>query len=91
MTKRLECKISGRVQLVMFRDFASRKAKKLGLVGFVQNSDDGSVLAVAEGDQEKLQDFLSHLWRGPVGGRIDDIETHWLEPKGEFRYFEIRY
>ena len=91
MVKRLECKIKGLVQGVTFREFAERRARLLKLGGFVQNEPDARVRIVAEGDEEKLQDFLSHLFRGPVGGRIDDIETHWLEPKGEFRYFEIRY
>lgn len=91
MVKRLECKIKGVVQGVTFREFSERRARLLKLVGYVQNDSDGAVSVVAEGDEEKLKDLLNHLYRGPVGSRVDDIETKWLEPKGEFRYFEIRY
>ena len=38
--KQIECVIIGRVQLVMFRDFARRKARKLGIAGTVENLPD---------------------------------------------------
>ena len=89
--KRLECKIKGVVVGVTFREFAERRARLLKLVGFVENNQAGGVTVVAEGDQEKLQDFLRHLWRGPVGAKVEDIAANWSETKGEFRWFEIRY
>ena len=58
MKKRLECRITGRVQLVMFRDFTQRKASSLGLFGTVENKKDGSVVVVAEGEESKLEQLL---------------------------------
>ena len=64
MNKRLECVVKGRVQMVLFRDFARRAANKLGLVGFVKNMDDGSVYAVAEGEENSLNQFLNAMKKG---------------------------
>src|SRR3989344_224255 len=49
MNERIETIVSGRVQVVMYRDFATRKARGLGLVGEVKNLPDGTVRVVAEG------------------------------------------
>jgi len=89
--KRLECNITGRVQLVMFRDFAQRSAKKLGVAGIVQNMDDGSVRVVAEGQEAALQKFLARLRTGPAFARVDGIHEKWGEPSGEFKTFDIIY
>ncbi|MDD2731072.1 MAG: acylphosphatase [Candidatus Portnoybacteria bacterium] len=91
MIKRVECQIFGRVQMVMFRDFTQRKAKALGLVGVVKNLPDGSVWAVAEGEEEKLQIFLAKLKKGPMLARVDRVEEKWPEATGGFDDFIISY
>ncbi len=91
MNKRLECVVKGRVQMVMFRDFAQRTAKKLGLVGFVKNLDDGAVYAVAEGEEKLLARFLADLKEGPIFSKVKEITEKWSEPRGEFENFKIRY
>ena len=89
MTKRLKCRIAGRVQLVMFRDFTTRKARRLGLVGRVQNIKDGSVEVIAEGEEEKLKQLLVLLKKGPLLSRVDNVESFWEEATGEFSEFNI--
>jgi len=89
--KRLECKISGRVQMVMFRDFVARNAKKLGLTGVVKNMKDGSVFVLAEGDESKLKELLEKLQEGPILARVDAVEEKWLPAKGEFKNFKIDF
>ena len=59
MQKRLLCEVSGQVQLVMYRDFTRRKAKQLGIVGTVENLDNGNVYVIAEGEEKTLGVF----WR----------------------------
>ena len=61
MQKRLLCEVSGRVQLVMYRDFTRRKAKQLGMVGTVENLDNGNVYVIAEGEEKTLGVFLENL------------------------------
>lgn len=89
MTKRLECRIFGRVQFVMFRDFVKRKACNLGLFGTVENMGDGSVFVVAEGSGEKLEEFLPQLKKGPIFANVLRIETEWLPATGTFSGFRI--
>ncbi len=55
----LYCHIDGRVQLVMFRDFATRKARRCCIVGYVRNRNDGSVEVYGEGIKENLERWLS--------------------------------
>ena len=91
MQKRMECRVEGRVQMVMFRDFTCRSARKLGLVGTVQNMRDGSVYVVAEGEEEKLKELRKLLWKGSLLARVENVECRWTEPSGEFEKFEIVY
>ena len=71
------CRVYGRVQMVMFRDFTMRKARKLGLVGFVRNRADGSVEAYAEGSKENLEKWIGYLRRGSLLSRVDRVKTDW--------------
>lgn len=91
MQKRLEAKIFGRVQLVMFRDFAKRQADKLGLVGAVENMNDDTVFVVAEGGEAELQKFLAHLKKGPIFANVSSIEAEWLPASESFKDFRIIY
>lgn len=91
MKKRLECNITGRVQMVMFRDFTQRNATKLGIAGTVQNMEDGSVYVVAEGEEEKLQKLLELLKKGPLFASAENTKEQWGQPTGEFVGFHIEY
>lgn len=84
------CRISGRVQGVMYRDFALRRARKLNLAGCVQNEPDGAVRVVAEGEEEKLRELLEQLRRGSFFSKIECVEEQWGEATGEFSNFLIR-
>lgn len=87
MIKRIECEISGRVQLVMYRDFAKRRAKALGVVGSVENLKNGNVYVVAEGQEETLGIFLGDLKNGPTFASVTNLEVNWLPAVGEFEDF----
>ena len=77
--------------MVMFRDFARRKARALGLFGSVQNLPDGSVLLIAEGKEEKLKRLLVFLRKGSLLARVDNIDISFDEATGEFSKFDIIY
>ena len=91
MKKQLQAMISGRVQMVMYRDFAQRKARKLGLVGTVQNQKDGSVNVIAEGEESVLNEYLKYLNRGSILSKVKNIRIFWSEPTGRFSDFTILY
>ena len=83
--------VSGRVQGVFFRFETRRKARKLGLYGFVQNLSDGRVEAVLEGEKEKVEKLIKWAKRGPFFAKVDNIEIKEEEYQNEFDEFEIRY
>lgn len=75
--------------MVMFRDFAKRNARRLGLIGAVQNMLDGSVRVVAEGEKDKLERLLVVLNKGPWLARVDNVKVVWEEASGKFSKFDI--
>ncbi len=91
MKKQLQANITGRVQMVMYRDFAQRKARKLGIVGSVRNLPNGSVEVIAEGEEEVLNDYVKYLDRGPILAKVANIRIDWAEAKGQFSDFLIIY
>ena len=88
-TKQIECLITGRVQLVMFRDFAQRKARKLGLAGTVENFQDGSVKVIAQGAEKNLIKYIHYLNKGPILAKVKDVSVRWREIKESFEDFKI--
>lgn len=85
----IECIISGRVQMVMFRDFAQKCARTLNLTGHVKNCPDGTVCVIAQGEKENLEKLLERLHRGPAFAKVEKVETVWQEPKRSFAGFHI--
>jgi hydrogenase maturation protein HypF len=86
---RLRLHISGVVQGVGFRPFIFRLAGDLGLKGYVLNDTTG-VLVEAEGDEERLNDFLLRVEKDkPHLSKIYSLQHSYLEDEG-FENFQIR-
>jgi acylphosphatase len=85
----LKLKITGKVQGVWYRGSTQRKARELGLCGFVRNEPDGSVYAEVEGPLEKVDALVKWCRRGPELARVDEVETEEGEWRG-FRTFEVK-
>ena len=71
--------IRGLVQGVGFRHATRREAQRLGLRGWVRNCADGSVEAVALGDDEQLDALERWARRGPPAARVEAIDATSLE------------
>ena len=70
MTKRVQARVSGRVQGVGYRYYAAHVAGELGVVGTVRNLSDGGVEAVGEAETAAaLQSADGILIPGGFGGR----------------------
>lgn len=83
--------IKGRVQGVFFRAETRRQAYKSGIVGWVRNRWDGRVGAIFEGEEEAVQKMIAWCYKGPPAAIIEDVEVKWVDYKGEFTTFSIRY
>jgi acylphosphatase len=82
--------VSGRVQGVFFRVETRHEATKRNVAGWVQNTFDGKVEAVFEGQKEDVEKLVEFCRRGPLGARVTDITVQWQEYSGEFKDFKIR-
>lgn len=81
--------VKGKVQRVGFRYFTYKLAKKMGLVGYVKNLEDGSVEIVVEGKKEDIIKLISDVRIGPPNAFVKDLEIYWFEPKYNFNDFII--
>ncbi len=87
----LRARVFGRVQMVLFRDFTRRTARRLGLTGFVRNLEDGSVEVAAQGERAPLEKLLAALRRGSMLSHVERVESEWREPSERFGDFSITY
>lgn len=71
--KHLKIHVSGKVQGVWFRQNTLEKAKELGLVGIVENLQDGTIRIEAEGGEENLQKLLDWCREGPQHAKVEDV------------------
>jgi acylphosphatase len=83
--------VTGIVQGVNFRWFTQRRAADMGLVGYVRNRSDGSVEFVAEGTRDALEHLLDVVRVGPASAVVENVDTQWRAPTGEYHRFEIRF
>ena len=82
--------VRGRVQGVGYRLWAQRRARMLGVSGYVRNLADDSVEVVGEGSRETLELFLANLRRGPESADVRSIQETWDTCAGMSDRFEIR-
>jgi acylphosphatase len=88
---RVRLLIKGRVQGVGFRFSTVDEARRLGVTGWVRNTYEGDVEAVAEGLRDRLQQLVTWCHAGPLGALVTHVEEQWLPFAGEFDAFRIRH
>jgi acylphosphatase len=90
---RLRATVRGYVQGVGFRAFVRRRALALGLDGYVRNTWDGNVEAVAVGPRGDLEALLEDLRRGPSESEVSSVDAAWTgeAPGDACQGFEIRW
>lgn len=82
-------RVLGRVQGVGFRDAAVRRAGELGVLGWVRNGDDGTVLVQVEGADEAVDSLVEWLGEGPRGAVVEGVEVEKGKVEGH-EQFAIR-
>jgi acylphosphatase len=81
--------VSGRVQMVMYRDFVERHARRYGVTGTVRNLAEGTVEVVAQGEAAALEKLLRDLHKGPLLAKVADVNVTWRDPQQKFDSFLI--
>jgi acylphosphatase len=72
--------IRGRVQGVGYRMWAVDAANSLGLDGWVRNRRDGTVEAVAAGDDRAVERFIEACRAGPTLAHVAGVEVADIDP-----------
>ena len=66
-------RITGQVQGVGYRFWATRTGTSLGLRGWVRNRTDGSVEALVTGAPEAVAAMIEASRTGPFGAQVSDV------------------
>ena len=89
MKKAVRLTIFGKVQGVGFRFYTKRKARDLGLCGWVKNMTDGTVYVEAEGEQQDLATFVDWCHLGPEWSDVRKVQQQEIPLQG-FEGFVVR-
>ena len=88
--KAITATVRGRVQGVGFRFATARRARELGLTGWVRNLPNRGVEAWAQGDDRAMDDFVAFLRVGPSAARVDALTVLPGTPNPEVTTFDVR-
>jgi acylphosphatase len=80
--------VTGKVQRIGFRFMSMQTAVKLGVKGLVRNVGSDKVYIEAEGEDDKVEEFIHWCKTGPTWARVDHISVDKGELKN-FTSFEI--
>ena len=78
--------VDGAVQGVGFRESARRRARKLGVLGWVRNEADGTVAVHAEGEPGAVQELLAFLRKGPRGAQVRALQVQDVRVEGHEQF-----
>ena len=81
--------VTGEVQGVGFRDATVRRARELGVMGWVRNGEDDAVQIHAEGSDGAVDELVAFLRRGPPLARVAGVAIDRARVEGH-EQFAIR-
>lgn len=85
-----EILVTGKVQGVFYRAHTKRFALELGLKGYVQNLEDGSVKIVVCGPKNLIKELELWCQQGPKLANVKNVQIQYTKPTEEFTTFERR-
>ncbi|OGH20206.1 MAG: hypothetical protein A3D74_00815 [Candidatus Levybacteria bacterium RIFCSPHIGHO2_02_FULL_37_13] len=81
--------ILGFVQGIGFRQFIKRNANRLGITGWVKNTEGNRVEAMFSGQKEKIEEMIKLCRKGPFLADIKRVDVEWEQSAQNFETFEI--
>lgn len=84
----LRIQIHGHVQGVGYRLAAVRRAHMLGVRGWIQNLEDGSVEAMIQGSPDQVDAMLSWMRVGPARARVRELQFKESDTDRRFDFFQ---
>jgi acylphosphatase len=83
--------IKGKVQGVFFRASAQETAEKLGITGWVKNTENGDVEVVASGNDDAVKKFINWCHQGPRRAEVAEVIVTDAEENKYFDFRQVRY
>ncbi|MFO7986063.1 MAG: acylphosphatase [Desulfatiglandaceae bacterium] len=83
--------MEGCVQGVWFRESTRKKARSLGVLGWVRNRPDLTVEAVAEGPEDNVKKLVSWCHEGPPSAQVTRVMEQWEPWQGAFNDFDVTF
>jgi acylphosphatase len=81
--------VRGQVQGIGYREACVRRARAMGVTGWVRNRMDGSVEVILQGSAEQLADMCAWLSEGMPAALVDELDVVELQPPfARFDQFE---
>jgi acylphosphatase len=90
MHKRKLITIHGKVQGVGFRYAARIMAQYMDIKGFVKNKPDGTVFIDAEGEEERLREFITWCHKGPDHAKVSEVIEMEIQIQ-HYKSFEVNF
>lgn len=89
-TRRVRMIVEGMVQGVGFRYTTKQVADRIGVYGIVRNENDGSVYIEANGEIDKIDDFIEAIRKSPSpSARVDHVTVEEDDTIEEHLKFSI--
>lgn len=82
--------VAGRVQGVGFRYATVDAATRIGLRGWVRNTQDHRVEIIAEGSRNQVGELVDWCHRGPALARVSAVECSDVATDEELHGFQVR-
>lgn len=90
--KELHIEFFGRVQAVTFRHKLASIANNLGIKGFIENREDGSVFCIAQGEEGILEEFLQWGQKFSFPIKLTGMKFEWHdELSKKYRDFKVKF
>ena len=87
---RVHILVHGKVHGVFFRDYTKKTADKMGITGWVKNTDN-AVEIIGEGDKTKLREFILECQKGSPLAKVEKLDYKLEDYTGKFDRFFINY
>ena len=81
--------VSGSVQGIGFRYFVKSNARRLGLKGWVKNTNDGGVEVLAQGLKEEIEKLIKICEKGPFLAEVKSVQVQWGKEEERFGDFRV--
>ncbi|PSR76883.1 Acylphosphatase [Coniella lustricola] len=88
--KRIHYVVEGGVQGVGYRYFTRKHATARDLTGWVRNTQDEKVEGEAQGEKNKITDFLKELNKGPSHATVSKVNHEQRDVVEGEAAFEVR-